>query len=101
MDLNELQRATEWHLKLKGATAHRNALAEYRVVGIVVDRGEGGLNPVRIERGGNSGSGSITSLGWTKDLQDAMTNALHQLLEEREEAARAALTDLGVKLDAA
>jgi hypothetical protein len=97
MDLAALSQATNWHSALKDAERCIDSLAEYRVVGIVVDRGEGGLSPIRIERGGNSGTGRITSIGWSKDLEQELTNAMHAVFEARATTAREALTALGVK----
>lgn len=99
MNLADLKRASDMQWKLEAAQSQGDALLEYSVVGMVVDRGEGSLEPHRIERGGQTpGGGTISSIGWADDMQKALTDALHKVFEDRIAAAKAELVALGVEV---
>lgn len=99
MNRSELEYATHWNRKLKDAESEFEALLSFNVIGIVVDTGEGGLRPIRIERGGCSGTGSVSGIGWADDLQNALTAALHAVFQERIRQARTNLESVGVAVD--
>lgn len=96
MTRHELTRATELLSDLRRVERDRDALAKQRVVGITVDCGEGQLNPNRIGRAEPSGTGSISSISWTDDLQADMTQALHLHFDCKVKALRGELERMGV-----
>jgi hypothetical protein len=105
MDRDDLDRATKANSDLKTAEHHLEALLTggFKVVGIVLDRDEGlGLGgSITLQRGCGVGStGSISGIGYSAELQSAMTKALHDHFRSKIDEAKALLESLGIKIAA-
>jgi hypothetical protein len=99
MDRGELARAARAEVALTRAEAEFNALEGFKVFGIMVDQGDGGLRPITLQKGG-CGTGSVSGIGYPDGLRDAMTEALHQYFRTKLEDARAELARLGINIAA-
>jgi hypothetical protein len=99
MDRGELARAARAEAVLTRAEAEFNALSGFKVFGIMVDNGDGGLRPITLQKGG-CGTGSVSGIGYPDDLRDAMTAALHEHFRTKVENARAELAKLGISIAA-
>ena len=101
MDRDDLTKASRVNSELETAERHLEALlaGDFKVTAITVDRGEGGLSPVTLQRG-SGGTGSISCIGFTDGLKDAMTKALYDHFRERVAKAKADLEKLGIRVAA-
>lgn len=99
MERHELTRAAAVNSALERAEYNLEALSGYKVTGIMIDKGDGSLNRITLERG-RSGTGSISSIGYSQDLQAEMTAALHAHFTSKVETARAELAKLGINIAA-
>lgn len=98
MNRVDLERASDLVRLLQRAERNRDAVLDRKIVGVVTDRsdGEGRLDPITIERSGGSGTGTITSISFTDDLETALTATFHEVFEERVAKLKADLHALGV-----
>ncbi len=85
--------------QLERAERDRDNTNRYFVSGVVIARDLRGTDPVRIERGGNSGTGGLSSFGFEDDMQDILNKAFHDIFLTRVAAARQKLKDLGIELE--
>jgi hypothetical protein len=99
MDRGDLERAARANDALKRAEQDLEALKDFKVYGILIDRGEGGLRPITLQKGG-CGTGSVSGIGFPNDLRDAMTTALHHHFQSKVETARGELARLGISIAA-
>jgi hypothetical protein len=99
MDRGDLERAAKANEALTRAERDLEALKDFKVFGILIDRGDGGLRPITLQKG-TSGTGSVSSIGYPDDLRDAMTTALHDHFLSKVETARADLARLGISIAA-
>ena len=96
MNFIDLEKAAALNSQLKSARSQQEALAGYKVVGVIIDTGEGGLRPFTIDRNAGCGTGSISSIGWSAELSECLTEAFHRVFAEREKAALKMLETYGV-----
>jgi len=99
MDREDLARAARANEALLRAERDLEALKDYGVLGIMIDRGDGGSRPITLQKGG-FGTGSISGIGYPDDLRDAMSAALHRHFESKVETARGELARLGINIAA-
>jgi hypothetical protein len=97
MTRSELEEAASLHEKLKRAEHNLDALAGMRVVGIMLIQHAENSTQFRIERGGQTGGGTVSSIGWSGDLEEEFTKALWAVFEARRDDAATELERLGVK----
>lgn len=100
MDRGELARAARANETLTRAERDLEALKDFKVFGVLIDRGDGGLRPITLQKGGCGGTGSVSSIGYPDELAIAMTRALHEHFLSRVESARGELARLGISIAA-
>lgn len=98
MKRSELEYAARWNSDLKRAQEDAKNLQPFNVVGIMIDDGHGGLSPHRIERGASTGTGTISHIAWSEDLQKELTAALHRVFQNRIKEAETNLESVGVEI---
>ena len=99
MTRNDLEQAASANSELKTAERHLEALLsdDFKVTAITIDRGDGGLNPITLQKG-CGGTGSISSIGFTDGLKEAMTKALYDHFRDRVKKAQSVLESLGINV---
>jgi hypothetical protein len=99
MDRSDLERAVRAHEALTRAERDLEALKGYKVQGVLLDTGDGGLRPITLQKG-CSGTGSVSGIGYSNELRDAMTAALYLHFKSKVETARGELAQLGINIAA-
>jgi hypothetical protein len=95
----EIERAADAVRDMKRADEIICALCDFYVVGITLNRDETGAGTdVKLNKH-TSGTGSVVSIGYPKDLQEHMTHALNQWAENRLKKAREDAKAYGVDID--
>lgn len=97
MDRGDLERAARANEALKRAEQDLKALEGFKVFGVSIDSGEGGLRPITLQKG-ECGTGSVSSIGFPDDLGAAMTRALQDHFKSKVETARGELACLGIDI---
>lgn len=95
MDRHDIKKAGSALSALESAEQNLEALRLYDVTSITVDRGEGGLSPITLEKG-RSGTGSVNGVGYSDGMKFAMTKALKDYLVSEVETAKGELAKYGV-----
>lgn len=97
MNTFEIKRAAALISERERAIGNLKAMEDYEVFGVELRRGLM-ADSVHIGSGGGSGTGTITSIGWSDDLQAAVTAAFRKVFQDRIDAATVALTVLNVEV---
>jgi hypothetical protein len=98
MDVTDLEKAAALNEQLKRSRRDQEALSGYKVVGVIIDTGEGSLRPFTINRNSGGGTGPISSLCWSEELQAGLTEAFHEVYSRREKAALEMLKKYGIDI---
>lgn len=99
MNLSDLEAATRSLSQLKAAERHLDAIKDFEVIGVRVTRsGSHMADGIRIERGGGTGTGSISCISYDDEMQAALTEALQQIFIKRVASAKAELQTLGIEV---
>lgn len=100
MNISELKAASNSLTRLQRAENDLDAIKDYEVVGVRITRSGSTLaDGIRLERGGCSGSGAITSICYDEEMQAALTAALLLVFSNRAAAAKTELESLGVRVE--
>lgn len=95
MNIAVLKVAAGWVSELERAESHADAVKDFKVYGVQIARGVSD-DPVNLGRGSRGGTGSVTSIGWSDDLEAELTTAFQNVFRARVETAKAKLVELGV-----
>lgn len=94
---HDLERVAALHDKIRRAENDLEAVAAFKVVGVAIKNA--GPEVYHIEKGGNSGTGTVSSLGFEDDLQLELTEAFFSVFRRRVAEARDALVGFGIELN--
>lgn len=103
MKLSELERADQARRDLRQARDQQEALKKYRVISVSIAQGKTeipeGIGSITL-RSGQSGTGSLSCIGFPDDLASYLSLAIEQWIDNRVKDAEARLETLGVDLAA-
>ena len=101
MKMDDLRRAADVSRGMVEAERQARELDEFVITGISLQRvGRTAGDPIKLCEG-QSGTGSITGIGWPSDLAAALNVAMRKVFADRIEAGRAELKELGVEVEPA
>lgn len=101
MTPNEVEAAARAVREMKQADETLTAIADFNVVSITLSRGDGcggRISDIVLSKG-QSGTGTVNSIGYPDDLRAAMTAAFHQWAEQKLANATIAARAAGVQID--
>ncbi len=94
----DLKAAADVARRLEEAQRQKEALDEQHVVGVLLHHNRDlPTDPIVLKQGGSTGSGSVTSIGFPKELQDQLQEGLRAFASKRVKDLEAQLRAFGVE----